>query len=371
MNECLSCKAPLPSGATRCPRCGTPAPRTAETPGNANPFMDFGQFMETASTPPAHQTYQTLSRPLAVGASQQAQPAFPAEQVPTQSAPLYPYPQQPYALPYPAQAVPVMPVPAQTRTHRISALVIALVAVLVIAIIFGSGIIYYAAIAQPAAQHAQATVTAKTLATAQTRASATAYANTPQGIFTLATSGTPTINDSLSNPDTSLWANHSNSGAQCAFTGGAYHITIKVSNYFYYCTPITTGFSNFAFQVQMTLLSGDTAGLMFRVSGPTLKSYLFFLSGSGYYGLILTSDFSKSRTLAINRSTAIKQGFNQPNVLTVIAKGNDLYLFINRQYVTKITDSTYSEGNLGLFASAYKIFPTEAVFSNAEAWDIP
>ncbi len=246
MNECQSCHTPLPTGAASCPRCGAPAPRTAEGT-NAVPFMEFGPFMERASQPPAASVYQTPAQPSVVGASQQAQPAPQAWlQIPLQQSSQYP--QEPYAVAFSSQMAPVIPVPPQTRSRRNSMLIITLVAVLVVCIIIGSGIIYYAAIAQPATLHAQATAAANTYATAQARASATAYANTPQGIFTLATSGNPTINDSLSNPDTSLWANHSNPTAQCAFTGGAYHITIKVSNYMYYCTPISTVFPIWLFK---------------------------------------------------------------------------------------------------------------------------
>ncbi len=317
--------------------------------------MDFGSFTESPS------------QPLAVGASQQAQVA----QSPARQSSSYPYPQEPSALLVSSQVASVLPVSPQPRSRRSSILIITLVAVLVVCIIIGSGIIYYAAIAQPAALHTQATTTAKAYATTQAQASATAYANTPQGILALATSGTPTITDSLSNPDNSIWANHSNTGGQCAFTNGQYHITVKVPNYYYYCTPITTGFTNFAFQVQMTLLRGDSAGIMFRVSGPGLKSYIFSLNSQGFYVLTMVSSFTSFKTLALNRSSAIKQGYNQPNLLTVVARNSDIYLFVNKQYVTKVSDSTYSEGNLGLLADAFRNAPTEAAFSNVEAWDLP
>lgn len=300
MNECQSCHTPLSTGAASCPRCGAAASRTAEG-SNADPFMDFGPFMERASQPPTPSVYQSS----VVGASQQAQPVSQAWlQIPLQQSSQYP--QEPYAVAFSLQMAPVIPVPPQTRSRRNSMLIITLVAVLVVCIITGSGIIYYAAVAQPTALHAQATAAANTYATAQTRASATASANTPQGIFTLATSGNPTINDSLSNPDTSLWANHSHPTAQCAFTDGAYRVTIKATNYMYYCTPLSSDFSNMALQVQMTIVAGNSGGIMFRASRGTIgtNGYLFLLFNDRVYALFRKTN-GQFTTLAEKRSSAM------------------------------------------------------------------
>jgi len=62
-------------------------------------------------------------------------------------------------------------------------------------------------------------------------------------------------------------------------------------------------------------------------------------------------------------------GLKQPNQLAVIAYKGILYLYVNRQFITGVTNSTLSSGKIGVVALDFKN-PTEAVFSNAQVWNI-
>jgi len=73
---------------------------------------------------------------------------------------------------------------------------------LVLLIIGGSGLTYYARVFFPAQLHAQATATAQIV-----QADATFTALTPQQIYTYATNGSPVINDPLNNQNKSTWEN--------------------------------------------------------------------------------------------------------------------------------------------------------------------
>ena len=47
--------------------------------------------------------------------------------------------------------------------------------------------------------------------------------------------------------------------------------------------------------------------------------------------------------------------------------GIRLDLFVNKQYITSLNDSTYSEGGIGIVAHAISK-PTEVEFRNAMVW---
>jgi hypothetical protein len=60
------------------------------------------------------------------------------------------------------------------------------------------------------------------------------------------------------------------------------------------------------------------------------------------------------------------------NTLTVIARGHDIYLFINRHFLTHTSDATSGSGQIGLFIDAQ---PTDqggaiATFSNLQVWTL-
>ena len=119
----------------------------------------------------------------------------------------------------------------------------------------------------------------------------------------------------------------------------------------------------------MTINQGDEGGLVFRSNSNTdlAQYYLFSITQMGGYRLVVSKDGTHNTTLAEDASTAIKTGIGQLNTLAVVAKGSTLYLYINKQYVGSASDSTYSSGMLGVFASDAST-DTDVSFSNAEVW---
>ncbi len=228
-----------------------------------------------------------------------------------------------------------------------------LLAILAILIIGGSGLIYDVAVGRPAEFRAQATAIAQTLLTT----------TSPQGIYTNATSGKPVINDPLSSSSRSSWSETSKAGSKCAFTSGAYHLNTSGNNLETLCFSNTSNLSDFAFQVQMTITQGSSGGIAFRVDTTESNYYLFFIRRDGIYGL-LRSDTNLPKILSYGPSSAINSGLNQPNLLTVIAHGSNLYLYINKQYVVTASDSTYRSGGIGLSGSG------DVAFSHAELWKL-
>jgi len=126
------------------------------------------------------------------------------------------------------------------------------------------------------------------------------------------------------------------------------------------CNANGTIVNNFALQVQMKLTSGDGGGIVFRNNGKS--SYRFRVGSDGTFDLV-----NSKKGLVSGPSTAIKKGSKLSNVLTVIAQGKHIYLFVNGQLLANVQDSASSSGKIGLFAVDFT-HPTQAVFTNLKAW---
>lgn len=218
----------------------------------------------------------------------------------------------------------------------------------------------------------QARGTAQAGATAQAVAQTKATATVLQRIFNQATSGNPVLNDSLNQQDNNNWEVDSKAGGGgCAFTNGAYHVSTPLTGFFSSCYDHSQIFSNFVFQVQMTVLKGDRGGIIFRSNPTNTKYYLFRVGQDGSYDLYLYVDTtgSNAQLLAQGSSSAIHTGLNRPNMIAVIAAGSNLSFYVNQQFVVSIKDTTYQSGSIGVFADA-QTNPTEVAFSNVKVWTL-
>ena len=296
-------------------------------------------------------------------------------------------------------------------TARLPTAIVILLVVLVVLLIGGGlGLAYLSIIGQMTA-HTQATVIAQTktaatfaTATAKSRADLTATAAnanataTAQGSIAAtviaAMTATAQVNANSIATATAIAANpdpyppgggmlalldplHDNSQgnnwdttANCAFTGGAYHVSAPNVHVSVSCAAKSTNFSNFAYEVQMQIIKGDVGGIVFRADTTNNTFYLFYVTDTGNYELLLCSGNTCHAIIATASSPAIHKGLNQANLVAVIAIGNSITLYVNNQKIASATDSTYSHGAIGVTASAFIAngHPTEVVYSNAKVW---
>jgi hypothetical protein len=156
----------------------------------------------------------------------------------------------------------------------------------------------------------------------------------------------------------------SNDGSACRFTGGAYHAVMTQHGYVQICMAQATNFSNFAFQVNMTALTGaaqDGGGLVFRSTSN--GSYRLRIGVDGSYDLV------DQNPVTSGSSSAIKTGLNQTNVITVVAQGQHIYMYVNRQLIASVVDSVNTSGQIGVFAVSWTA-ATDVVYSNAQVWQL-
>ena len=170
----------------------------------------------------------------------------------------------------PVSSPPVLPVgavavPPASRKWWVKALVaVCLVVLLVASCLIGvSAYQSHAYSVSATATAAQAQINATATATqAQVNATATALASQnpypPYG-------GNLVLDDSLQNPGSDGWVvDNTNNPPECAFINGAYHSFSNISTALNICNAWSTNFVNFAYQVQMSILSGNRGGIIFR-----------------------------------------------------------------------------------------------------------
>lgn len=274
--------------------------------------------------------------------------------------------QMPPTMPTPILSPMAAPQPRPRRTRRGRIIVVALV-ILLLALVGELG--YFFLVVQPGANTASPSgSTAPNSATVQ--AEATDIATAPGALYSRATSGNPTIQDSLNSSSASTWTAYSGNNGRCAFTGGMYHIN-SLSAGLTACFFKERNFDDFAFQVQMTITKGDAGGITFRFPSPgttasSLNAYVFIVNVLGQCSLIRihNGDYTP---LVTKSSPTIGKGVNQTALLTVIARGSAFFLYVNRQFITTVQDKTFQSGLVGLLSLSFQD-PTEVAFHNAQIW---
>lgn len=165
------------------------------------------------------------------------------------------------------------------------------------------------------------------------------------------------------------WGEDTDEGT-CRFRSGAYYIDTATSDYVEYCKAAATHFSNYVFQVQMTILKGDRGGLSFLVNSAQQTVYYFGIGQDGSYVLDFFRGEEGTNILKGNASTLIHLGLNHPNVIGVSVMGSHVDLYINMQLLTHVSIPGYfPNGSIGL-AAQDKISATEVVFHDAKVWSL-
>ncbi len=207
-------------------------------------------------------------------------------------------------------------------------------------------------------------------ATATTQANLTATVVASQYPF----SKTVLLDDPLSdNSRGHNWMESTNgTGGSCAFTGAAYHVSESQQGYFNTCFAQNLQFTNFTYEVEMNISKGNGGGIVFRADSANTKFYYLRFEQSGFFSLRLYVDGTgaTSRLLKSGFSTNLALSPNETNAISVVARNDTIDLYLNQQFLTNVTDSTYTQGQIGVTADDVTD-ATEVVFTNAKVWKLP
>ncbi len=119
----------------------------------------------------------------------------------------------------------------------------------------------------------------------------------------------------------------------------------------------------------MTFIQGDGGGVVFRYDESKGTGYLFRVASDGSFYLNILNNNNVISVISSGTNSAINIGLNQSNLIAVVANGSNIDLYVNNQQVDSASDSSYSQGEIGVAASDVSN-QTEAVFSNAKVWTL-
>lgn len=252
-----------------------------------------------------------------------------------------------------------------------------LIAVIALIVIAGGLIGFVAYSNNQNNTHALATATtqaqalsqqARTTATAQARATATAIAS----IYPFSTR--LVLDDPLTNDSHASQYGWDNDGTYCLFANGSYHAVSNKANYYYTCGAGRTSFTNFTFQVQMTIKQGGNGaegGLIFRGVENNSQYYILFIDSQGNFNLdiAVNSKGANDRTLQQGQLAHFLTGFNQANTLGIVANGSQISLYVNDKREFQVNDTTYTTGQVGFLAS-YGSSNTDVIYNNVKVWQL-
>lgn len=274
------------------------------------------------------------------------------------------YPQQSASGTYPPQVAPggypytyapgFMPPqpPAPKRRSPVLAIVLSVLVILLVA----GGV--FAGLAIGLAHSKSSTVQATPAATVTPNA---------QQLYQQITKQTPLVTDSLQDPKTSQWAVFEKPTYGCEVKSDGLHVHIQDTGDFTYCTSGHGQFENFAFQVDIKILSGDGGGIVFRDNSTTGNYYYFHVFSTGDYHIYVGKDHKLTTELDNGNIGVFHTGTGQTNTLTVIAQGSKIDIYVNQKILSQLTDSTYASGYLGVMANDHNA-PAEVVYTNAKIW---
>lgn len=168
------------------------------------------------------------------------------------------------------------------------------------------------------------------------------------------------------------WQENANtSGAACRFTGGAYHAVQPQKGYVQTCFAKSTDFGNFVYQVQLTIFTGDYGGILFCANNANLTFYYFRIGRDGrfYFSRYVDGYPAHAQALLQGQAPFIHTGFNQVNLLAVVVQNGSVYLYVNQQKIGSYDDSSYTHGQIGVFAGNAGN-STNIAFSNVKVWQL-
>ncbi|GCE15633.1 hypothetical protein [Tengunoibacter tsumagoiensis] len=172
--------------------------------------------------------------------------------------------------------------------------------------------------------------------------------------------------DSLSNQSAELWDDDQ---TYCTFQNGAYQVT-HPDNVTQTCyakhSPLPL--NHFAFEAQMTILDGNSGGILFGDKQGV--QYYFTLDYNGYYTLFYhpqTNAPSFPCTTYCTKPGIAVTGYHHPNLLGIIVNGTHIEMYINRHLIYSVEGVNIpNTGTVGLLA--VNKGQSTVQFQNAKVW---
>ncbi len=209
----------------------------------------------------------------------------------------------------------------------------------------------------------QATI--QTAAPAQATATATATA-TVQPSDPIAWLGAPTWRDTFNG--TKNFYTTSDENIIFSYAADAFSMTATNVNGWHSWSLGNKRIANFYLEATFTVgaCSGDDRyGLVFRAPN-TSEGYFYGISCQGMFGL--TRWDTLSPVVEWKPAVPLKAGSNQTNRVGVMARGNELTLYINGTEVAKVNNDRYTEGFFGFYIASHGTYGFNVLVKEVAYW---
>lgn len=136
-------------------------------------------------------------------------------------------------------------------------------------------------------------------------------------------------------------------------------------------------FGDGIYEVEATPVEGpldNGYGLLFRANPETGDFYLFKVSADGYVWIGRYKAGAEEITIVGDHwfeSPAVLRGLNVTNKLSVQAEAGNLIFFVNGQEVGRVTDNTFSSGDVGLLVQTLGGGGVRVLFDNLSVKPLP
>lgn len=136
-------------------------------------------------------------------------------------------------------------------------------------------------------------------------------------------------------------------------------------------------FSNGIFEVEATPIEGpldNGYGLLFRANAESGDFYLFKVSADGYVWIGRYRGGAEETTIIGDHwfaSPAVLTGLNVTNVLRVQAEAGNMIFYVNDQEVGRVTDNTFSAGDVGVLVQTLGGGGVRVLFDNLSVTPLP
>ena len=125
----------------------------------------------------------------------------------------------------------------------------------------------------------------------------------------------------------------------------------------------------------MRILTGQSGGIFFRMNTSifgTFAGYLFEVDNTGKYRILSSGNYSFGGPTTLKDwtpSSALRPG-SASNTLQLIARGSDLFFYANGAFLTHLTDSSYTSGQIGFLARSDGTTSTDVVYTNLNVYPV-
>lgn len=190
----------------------------------------------------------------------------------------------------------------------------------------------------------------------------------PLAIYTQVTNQKPQVNDAFSGTSGGSW---STTSGNCVVSGVSLHATAAQGGSIL-CGSRALAVSNFACQVEILLTQGNTAGLIFRADQTTQRAYIVEITSEGTYilgaGQSGTTNFN---VLAEGSNSAINAGHGIFNLLTIIARGDSTYFYVNKHFIVSVSDHSSTSGLIGVVGGGtITNVAVDLTFNHLQLWKL-